>query len=307
MIDLEWYRTFKAIYHKGTLTGAAQELFISQPNVGQHLAALESHIGKMLFERKPRKMVPTDYGKLLYTQLVEPLEKLEKLEARFKYTKASDAPLLFIGTSHEFFYSVMAHRLGQISSEIVFEFGAVQHFTDKLLDNSLGFAFTTKQLFHKNLVSEPVFTENFILVGHHDTDITEFNKYLELKDLLGIERWLNQQIWLAYNSNLLIIRRFWLENLKKRPDIKPRFVIPDFPGILKTISVSGGVTIVPDYILSDYLNEGKLRVIWNGFNRSFNQIYLSYNGKNVTSKQIEAVRNLVPIEIPNIDNGRVEV
>ena len=155
-------------------------------------------------------MVPTDYGKLLYTQLVEPLEKLEKLEARFKYTKASDAPLLFIGTSHEFFYSVMAHRLGQISSEIVFEFGAVQHFTDKLLDNSLGFAFTTKQLFHKNLVSEPVFTENFILVGHYDADITEFNKYLELKDLLGIERWLNQQIWLAYNSNLLIIRRFWL-------------------------------------------------------------------------------------------------
>ncbi|MFS8616617.1 MAG: LysR family transcriptional regulator, partial [Solitalea sp.] len=31
--NLEWLRTFKAIYEKGTLSGAAQELFLSQPGV----------------------------------------------------------------------------------------------------------------------------------------------------------------------------------------------------------------------------------------------------------------------------------
>ena len=33
MVNLEWYRTFKAIYQNGTLTKAAQELLLSQPNV----------------------------------------------------------------------------------------------------------------------------------------------------------------------------------------------------------------------------------------------------------------------------------
>jgi DNA-binding transcriptional LysR family regulator len=31
MVNLEWYRTFKAIYKTGTLTEAADTLFISQP------------------------------------------------------------------------------------------------------------------------------------------------------------------------------------------------------------------------------------------------------------------------------------
>jgi DNA-binding transcriptional LysR family regulator len=54
MLNFEWYRTFKAIYQAGTLTGAAQELLISQPNVSQHLSALEAYVGKQLFERPPR-------------------------------------------------------------------------------------------------------------------------------------------------------------------------------------------------------------------------------------------------------------
>lgn len=35
--NLEWLRTFKAIYETGTLSAAAQELFISQPGVSLHL------------------------------------------------------------------------------------------------------------------------------------------------------------------------------------------------------------------------------------------------------------------------------
>ena len=54
MVNLEWYRTFKAVYQTGSLTAASKALFISQPNVSQHLSALEAHVGKQLFERKPR-------------------------------------------------------------------------------------------------------------------------------------------------------------------------------------------------------------------------------------------------------------
>ena len=59
MVNLEWYRTFKAIYQQDNLTKAVRYLMISQPNVSVHLAALENYIGGLLFERLPRKMVAT--------------------------------------------------------------------------------------------------------------------------------------------------------------------------------------------------------------------------------------------------------
>jgi DNA-binding transcriptional LysR family regulator len=52
MVNLEWYRTFKAIYKTGTLTGAAVELFISQPGVSLHLSSLENYVGFQLKEEK---------------------------------------------------------------------------------------------------------------------------------------------------------------------------------------------------------------------------------------------------------------
>jgi DNA-binding transcriptional LysR family regulator len=67
--NLEWLRTFKAIYETGTLSAAAQELFISQPGVSLHLNSLEAFTGNKLFDRLARKMVPTEKGKILYNYI----------------------------------------------------------------------------------------------------------------------------------------------------------------------------------------------------------------------------------------------
>lgn len=293
MINFEWYRTFKAIYRKGTLTGAAQDLFISQPNVGQHLAALEAHIGKPLFEREHRKMVPTHYGKLLYAQLVGAIEKLEQVEKQFKYTGATNFPVLFIGTAHEFFNDVMADQVGKLNSNFVFDFGGIEELTEKLLNDRLSFAFTSTQINHRNLISEPLFKENFVVVGRADMDTIEFDKMVGNGDLVGLEQWLSNQTWLAYSNNLLIIRRFWLDNFSKRPDIEPRYIIPAFTGILKTMVSSGGITIAPDYTLDNFLARGELKVLWRGVTPSHNSIHLSYHPKKVTNQQIQLMRDLV--------------
>ena len=80
MVNLEWYRTFKYIYKTGTLTGAAEVLFISQPGVSLHLSSLESYVGYKLFDRTSRKMIPTEKGKVLYNFITEAATKLEEAE-----------------------------------------------------------------------------------------------------------------------------------------------------------------------------------------------------------------------------------
>jgi len=66
MVDFEWYRSFIAVYRSGTVTGAAKARLLTQPAISQHIAALESASGHALFQRTPRKMIPTEHGKVLY-------------------------------------------------------------------------------------------------------------------------------------------------------------------------------------------------------------------------------------------------
>lgn len=293
MVDMEWYRTFKTIYQVGTLTGAAQELLISQPNVSQHLSALEAHVGKQLFERKPRRMVPTDYGKLFYTQVIDAIEKLEYIEAEFRYTRSSNIPLTCIGTSKEFFYTVLAPKISQAPANLVFEFGPATELMEKLNSGKLYFVIATHRNDEKDIVYEPILTANYLLVGNSAFDTTDFDHYVTNSEFDKAEKWLCERNWYAYSSDLAIIRKFWLENFKRRPTIKPRFVIPDYNSILKGIRFGSGITIAGDYLVQDDIEKNHIKEIWKGHNPTQNTIYLAYNKNDVTTDQIEMVKKLL--------------
>ncbi|WP_419178458.1 LysR family transcriptional regulator [Brevibacillus brevis] len=70
MVDFEWYRSFISIYKHSSVSEAARTRMMTQPATSQHLASLEAEVGEPLFTRAPRKMIPTERGKALYTQVV---------------------------------------------------------------------------------------------------------------------------------------------------------------------------------------------------------------------------------------------
>ena len=59
--DPDWtlWRSFRAVMHAGSLSGAARALGLSQPTVGRHIAALEAQLGVALFTRAPDGLRPT--------------------------------------------------------------------------------------------------------------------------------------------------------------------------------------------------------------------------------------------------------
>lgn len=63
MPEVEWLRSFLAIYRAGSVTDAAYHRGISQPAVSQHLAAWERSVGSPLFVRKPGGVEPTGRGR----------------------------------------------------------------------------------------------------------------------------------------------------------------------------------------------------------------------------------------------------
>jgi DNA-binding transcriptional LysR family regulator len=299
MVNFEWYRTFKAIYQSGTLTGAAQELLISQPNVSQHLSALENYIGHPLFERKPRQMVPTSYGQLFYTQIIEAVEKLEKIEGDFSRTCVSRCmSVINMGAPKEFFDAMLASQVDRIgNTNLVMEFGLTKDLVQKLLKGELHFVVSTSAVVEKNILSEPVLFEKFVLVGNPDIDVLPLKKYIRNNDMDNIEDWMQSQNWFAYSSDLLAIRRFWLHNFKKRPALRPKFIVPDFNAILKSMQHVEGVTIAADYLVKDLVQQKKLKLIWNGNEPTTNTIYLAYDKTKATAVNIEAVREMFRKEV----------
>lgn len=100
MINLELYKVFYTVAKTGSLTKAAEALYISQPAVSQSIKQLETAYGGKLFRRTHSGMVLTEVGGKQVFQLVEKAMKyLETAEFKYSELNSSAAGLLRICSS----------------------------------------------------------------------------------------------------------------------------------------------------------------------------------------------------------------
>lgn len=89
MVNLELYRVFYTVAKCGSLTKAAEELYISQPAVSQAIKQLEAQLGGQLFNRTHKGMELSETGGRQIFPLVEKALKLFD-EAESKYSELKD-------------------------------------------------------------------------------------------------------------------------------------------------------------------------------------------------------------------------
>lgn len=97
--NLDLYRTFYTVARTGSLTKAAELLFITQPSVSYAIKQLEEHLGLPLFIRKPKGVELTIEGQTLYHHVSEGIHSLligEKAVEQFKELQRGEVR---IGTS----------------------------------------------------------------------------------------------------------------------------------------------------------------------------------------------------------------
>ncbi len=81
---LKQLRAFCTVVRLGSVSRAAEAMFLSQPSVSLLLAALERELGCKLLARVGRRMQPTEEGQLLY-ELARPIvEGVENLDGEFR-------------------------------------------------------------------------------------------------------------------------------------------------------------------------------------------------------------------------------
>lgn len=76
-MDITALRAFVRTVERGSVTGAARDLAISQPAATKHIRNLERHLGARLFERTARSIRPTSQGLAFYQASRTALATLE--------------------------------------------------------------------------------------------------------------------------------------------------------------------------------------------------------------------------------------
>jgi len=77
-MDIKQLEVFARVFENQSFSKAAQQLGLSQPTVSTHIQHLEDILGKKLFDRVGRKVIPTAEARILYRHAVEILKKREE-------------------------------------------------------------------------------------------------------------------------------------------------------------------------------------------------------------------------------------
>ncbi|RKR13961.1 DNA-binding transcriptional LysR family regulator [Maribacter vaceletii] len=294
MVNLEWYRTFKEIYENGTLTKASIALYASQPGVSVHLNALEAYVGKKLFERTSRKMIPTEDGKFLYEYIIESLKKLEIAEQHFKKTTQEKNPSLNIGMCSEMFQLIIEPEIPKLDFDLVARFGAHTDLIKDLNNGILDLVITPKKQNEKKSLVEyvPFSKERIVLIAGNKTNTSEIKKHIKSKNTNKLEAKLLQNIWYSSSNEMEHFRRFWFENFNKKPAFKPNYILPNITSIIRCLNNGNGFALVPDFLCREQILRNEINLVWEGKVKTENTLYFASRTDLKYKKKLDTIKNI---------------
>ena len=170
-LDIE---TFWAVVHHGTMTAAAESLFITQPTLSMRIRALEERVGTPLFLRGKgqRRITLTAAGQKFLTlaqrwqQLLAETESLAELEQRAYLRIAATY------TTNQYILPPVYKRFLSLRLPVSLWIHTMRDAdtAQSLLRHELDFAFIdSNTVFDDRLTVRPVFREPFLLLSPPDS------------------------------------------------------------------------------------------------------------------------------------------
>ncbi|HIZ63228.1 MAG TPA: LysR family transcriptional regulator [Firmicutes bacterium] len=112
MVNLELYKVFYTVARCGSLTKAAEELYISQPAVSQAIKQLETQLGTPLFNRMHKGMeLSKQGGEVIFPDVEKALKLLGGVEDKLAEMQHSATGTLRIGASETIFQYILADQI----------------------------------------------------------------------------------------------------------------------------------------------------------------------------------------------------
>ncbi|GAA3653649.1 LysR family transcriptional regulator [Flavivirga jejuensis] len=296
MINLEWYRTFKAVYEEGNLTRASKKLFSSQPGVSLHISSLESYVGYKLFERTSRNMIATERAIILYDYISDSLQKLEKSEKHFKKTGTGNRQTISVGMCSEVFQTFFEPNMSHFDFDIIAHFGEYPQMLKELEEGVLDLVITPKKNQNQNISYTPFFHQNIWLVANNETETEKIEADIKNEKWKSLENGLKNQIWYSSSNVTGFIRQFWLLNFNKKHYNKPNYIVPNMNSIIRCLKTSKGIALIPSFLCQKELNNRNIKLIWKNNNQLKDIFYFAKKKNQKTKSETTKIETIITEE-----------
>lgn len=171
---LEQLKTLLAVVEHGSFSKAAGALNLSQPAVSVQIRTLERETGRQLLERRPRKLVLTDAGRILYNyarrlqqmerDFLAEFSELERLQRGSLRVGAGATPSIFTLAG---LFSEYYRRWPSVELEV--QIARTAELVKGVLDDTLDLAIVSSDIQASGLVRTPLYVESCVVVvgkGH---------------------------------------------------------------------------------------------------------------------------------------------
>lgn len=293
MADIQLLRTFLAVYRAGTITRAAVELHLTQPAVSMQVRALEGQVGKPLFRRLPRGVVPTAAGRELAHAVAPHVDALEgALEESGDAPSSSVGETVHVGGPEEFLGARVFPELVPMIADglrVRMFFGVDSPVLEQLAEGELDIAVLTVDTRRPDLETQPLCFEYLDLVAS-PAWLERLGVVPEGPDgaraLAGVPL-------AAHDEDLPLIRIYWQTVFRTPPQAHAAFVANSLRATLQFATRGIGATVLPAHTTADAVASGDLVRLLTPRAPTRSRLYLAWRAGGLRRRSLARVHGRI--------------
>lgn len=257
-MNLHHLAVFNAIAETGSISAAAQRLYISQPALSRELKDFEARLGVTLFERLPRGMRMTHAGEVLREYAIRLFDISRTAEAAMREMADARMGLLSIGASNTIGTYVLPQRLALFRRinpgvRIRMFVGNTEQVSQGIADMRFTLGFIEGPLHIDGLLAEPFQKDELIPVVAADDELLN-KKRLAATDLNGLPLLMREK---GSGTRELIAEALEANNVQQGNVME----FGNTEALKQAAMHGGGIAWLPRISITHELDQGALQVL----------------------------------------------
>ncbi|PWC14101.1 LysR family transcriptional regulator [Brenneria roseae subsp. americana] len=179
-LNLRQIEVFRAVMITGSINGAAQLLYVSQPAVSRMLSHTEARIGFQLFERVKGRLYPSPEARCLFTDVESVYRDIQRVNTTLHNLVQQRHGVLRIASSPSLGHQLVPDAIAafrRCNEDILVSLECLRHslLRDRLLDRQADFGISLFPIDHPNLRAIPLSYIRVLVVCPEDHPLTRIS------------------------------------------------------------------------------------------------------------------------------------
>ncbi len=270
-MNLRHLKIFVTVCDCGSITAAANKLFVSQPSVSAAIREIETEFQVKLFDRISKKLYLSEAGKQLLEQARYLISQYDSLEAGLRNWEMEG--ILRIGSSitigNRFLPASVANfkkTHGKIRVKVAIN--SSEKIESMILDNELDLALIEGEPHHKNLVSSVFLQDELLIICAVNHPLANGGQ-ITLEQLADSDMLLREK---GSGTRELFDHTMALQNI----NVEPVWESVSTQALIRAVETGLGLSVLPYWLVQDALSShtvSSLRIPGIRFQRNYHIIH----------------------------------